>query len=246
MMLERKLRWIGLMIVHTAIAIMLSGCTLPQQTSAVVANNANAAGRVAISYTQDAALLRDLLASQLASQRTMKHGDIHREIIVSGYINASTNAPAPDILTRDIANPQVTTSLVREVRLGRISADQAQRWLADYAASYSLSDSRAHQDSMVDSFGDMIEFNDAADTLLSQFDAHMSEVNTMLGEVSQGNQAIIDFLSRQNTYDWRAIGSATAPVVTDALFAHVSDPVKRQAATDLLAAILKPLAPTTK
>jgi hypothetical protein len=175
--------------------LALSACSgLPSQAEPVVAAGASAGRAIAWSYARDLAWLRACLADQLSAQRTLALGRAHRALIEAGYLTpegANVEAFRADLALPAGQRP-AGHPLLDEVLSERMSREDAERFLRDYAvaASMSTAQSQSLRHAMLGSLSPLRAQAEQAGALLAAFDAHAAAVLALLAELGENHAAL--------------------------------------------------------
>jgi len=222
----------------SSLLLICTGCASPRWGSDIARHQQQAVAHIAACYSADLALLRAQLASAVAARRIILLGALHREMIARAYITTALEAD-PSALDADLSDPAVSSALVSEVRLGRMSASQARAWLADYALSLRLGDGGALRDSMLARLAPIIEADEAGASLIAAFDDHARNVASLLTEAG-ANAAALGALSDTEP-QWSAAAEVAAQEAWRRLVLdRITNPARRAAAEELLRLLLDP------
>lgn len=236
MFTARNLSHSLIVLLVTTLCVSLVGCQAPASMQRFAEVNQSVVTAVAEGYTGDHALLGVLLDSSLKTQRELQVAAIKRELVSAGYL---TPAPPPatvaadtDKLKRDIATPEVTNALVAEVRLGRMSFEQASTWLRDYAASGGFSDPDPPRRGLISQLDPIVRFDAASADLLAAHAARGEGIASALSELDRSAAAVVSYAKG------RPIAEVASSVATGVVGSLPQGP-RRDAALALLAVIAK-------
>ena len=216
--------------------LAVAGCATPESVRALTSAQRTAIEELALAWADDHALARAELGVVFDIQRVAARGRIHRELLDTGCLTPEGEAGAA-ALDASLEDPGTDIALVREVRLGRMSAAQAGAWLTDYAIALHLSEPGGGvsvRERLLDRLADMEHIDAAHDALIAALDARARRVVALAGEAAGASDALADALEARVA--WRSIGAdvdavdALGPAI-DALF---TDPRRRSAARELV------------
>lgn len=219
-------------------SVCLFGCISPSAAKPVAARNADAVDRLSRATRADSAAFRAAVVSNLAAQREALLGQHARALIVAGYV--TPEGPGVETFRASLPNSQLNDPLVREVREGRLSPDEAVAWLRDYCALLPVSRSRALRAEMFSGFAAVREFDAARDALLAAMDSRSADVAALFAEAGAGADALRGFASASYPVQDFARSSAV-DVWNDQVVDRLSNkPGSARAARDLLRTVVGP------
>lgn len=217
-------------------ASALASCAQPGAVLDVSANQRVTIARIAESYGQDLALLNDLLSRAMASRRVLLLGELHRELLTHGYITPGSD-PEMTRLDADLGDADADNALLREVRAGRMRAEEARAFLADYALVLRLGDGGVLRDRMLARLAPIAEHDRAAASLIDAMTAHADRVATLLEDADANASAIASFGALEPGID--AFGEQTIREVwARTVLRAIDDEPRRDAAERLLGRVL--------
>lgn len=186
---------IGFVALLALVAATLTsfGCaSAPQSVRPVLANARDAQSRLALSYAEDLKGYRRVVAANLAAQRIAIVGEVRREFISRDYVveKNGVDVADPAALARDVADPTITTAIVEDVRVGRLSVEQAGTFLRDYAALGSLSTAADARSKMLATLSRVARFDAAVKELDAAFDTHAEHVASLFSETGASLDAV--------------------------------------------------------
>ncbi len=224
--------------------VSVLGCApAPRALNPVLANQALVTQRLALAQSQDGAMLRGAAVALLDIRASILLGETHRDLLRRGYLTPLLE-PDPGALDRDLADPNSDSPLVREIRDGALTRDQAADWLNDYALSLRMSDGQAVQRALLSRRAQIRDFQAASAALLHALDARISGTQSLLADLNASNQALSHYA---------AFVPAVQPPAAEGLreslgaliAAHIDDPDRRALALELLDTMLVPTSPSS-
>jgi hypothetical protein len=212
------------------------GCMRPDAIAPTLDHQRVGVAALTESYGHDLQLLRELVEHILAQRRVLLAGELHREFVRSGYIVAGPAADV-DAFVRDCADAKAETTLVHAVRDGRMTKQQAQDFLLDYALAMRLSDSRGLRLHMLAELEPLQAHDAAASDTLHALQHHVETTASLLHELHASNSVLQTFAS--------AVPTVTAPARSDievllrrTVLTQIEDDERRErAAAALIAAM---------
>ena len=176
----------------------IPGCVTPQTAAPVAEYNAKAVNVLGESYRRDLSVLREVIDVQIKVARRLELGEADRELLLSGYITPDNRA-VPDKLAADLADPNIDSLLLREVRMGRLSQAEASAWLANYAALLAATNSAPLREAMLAQLLPIEQFDADAEALLGSFDAHALRVAALIEDAKGNADALREFSTTKYT-----------------------------------------------
>lgn len=217
------LAWIALVVVS------IPGCASARETRPVVEDSRQAVVQAAALYAADLAAMREMIEATSLAVEILTRGEVADEFILRDYIVAG-NAN-PDALDRDLSDPEANTALVLEVREGRMTADAARLFLADYAALSAVSTGAAYRHEMLSRLKPVKSIVVGREALLKAFDEGAGLRLSLLREAGEGLDVVI--LAGGAEPLGGLFSEAALPVWESSLFSLIEDETTRAAALNL-------------
>lgn len=206
-MTTRRFAWSA----AAALSAVIPSCVAPSAAGPTVSLQQDALIRAREAIASDYKLLATQAAANLDAHRRLLLGASHREMIEHGHITAALT-PDAAAFDADLADPDKSTALIRDVRLGRMSRERAHEFLHDYAlAMRMVREGEPLRDAMLSRF-EPLERSEAERSLIMASIANRgSEVESLLDDALRSNAAIGDFAARSSLHDDRRL-NASAPL----------------------------------
>jgi len=220
-------------IIVALAGLSLGACTPPGAITPTLEHQRRALDRLNAAHTADLALLAAQLDSAIEVRRTLLIGRIERRLIDRGYFTG--DAPDTRQLASDLADPAITNELLADIRRGRLTEPQAAEILHNLALASRMSgdDARAIRDTMLSRLGAVRQFDQAATDLRAAMQARARSVALLFADLGESSDALGRYAAFSPNH------AEPASLLWDrAVLAHIDDPAKRQAASDLLAQLL--------
>ena len=216
--------------------VCVGGCVESGAAREVAGAQQQTITALASAYAADLALLNDLLGRVLAAQRVILLGELHREMLSRGYLTVEFEADL-DRLRDDLGDASVANALVNEVRVGRMSAAQAEVFLVDYALSVRMSDGGRARDTMLARLAVVSDHDASSTALMGALSAHADDVGGLLEDADANARAIGEFAAFER--DAGAYSEQTIRAIWDrAVLSGVDDAAERAAAERLIDRVL--------
>jgi len=213
--------------------LSLGACTPPGAIAPTLEHQRRALDRLNTAYTADLALLAAQLDSAIEVRRTLLIGRIERRLIERGYF--TDDGPGTQQLASDLANPAITNELLADIRQGRLTEPQAAEILHNLARASGMTgdDGRAMRDSILSHLGAVRQFDQAATDLRAAMQARARSVALLFADLNESSDALGRYAAFSPNH------AEPASLLWDrAVLAHIDDPAKRQAASELLTQLL--------
>ncbi|MEO1130407.1 MAG: hypothetical protein AAFX05_11980 [Planctomycetota bacterium] len=217
-------------------ASVAAGCISPDAIAPTLAHQRTGVTALAASYHHDLRLLRELIENTLAQRRALLTGQLHRELIVRGYIVAGPAADV-DAFARDRADPAAESTLVRAVRDGRMTTEQAEAYLRDYVLAMRLSDGRDLRRQMLAELEPLKVHDAAAEDALKALQDHVDVTAALLNELQLTTSAL-EMFAASETGDVPPARSDIESLLRQTLLIQIEDDERREHAAAALAAAM--------
>lgn len=222
-----------LILVFASILVAISGCENAKTARPVSAANREAITTLASAYTADLAVLKTVVDATLRADDILARGAAHNEFFLKEYVVAGTFEPDVDTFDRDLADASKSSMLVEEVRLGRMSREEAVVFLRDYSAVCRTSRDLGFRDAMLDRFAPFERSAAAREALLGAIDEGAALRLRLVKEIAENNDVLIFAADATSNPLVPLFSEQSLPVWESALFASITDPAVRAAAMDL-------------
>jgi hypothetical protein len=189
--------------------LLLPACVAPSAAKPVIVHQREALIRVRAAYQHDLDLLQSQVAAAMAARETLLRGETHRELIAKGHI---IPALEPDFAAfdRDLADPDTRSALLTEVRLGRLTREQAHDFLSDYALTLKMKrEGRPVRESMIARLAPLEEATRSRALINESLRARRENVLRLLDDAAESNAALDDFATRASPEDDPAFAEPT-------------------------------------
>jgi hypothetical protein len=224
--------------------ICVVGCApAPRALNPVLANQALITQRLALAQSQDGAMLRAVTVALLDIRASILLGEAHRDLLRRGYLTPLLE-PDAGALDRDLADPNSDSPLVREIRDGALTRDQAADWLNDYALSLRMSDGQAVQRALLSRRAQIRDFQAASGALLQALDARLGGTQSLLADLHASNEALGHYAAFVPTFQ-TPVAEGLRESLSALIAAHIDDPGHRALALELLDTLLLPNSPVS-
>jgi hypothetical protein len=185
----------------TSSCLAMSACVAPSAARPVIAHQREALLRARAAYQHDLDLLQSQVAAAMSARETLLRGEAHRELIAKGHITPSLEADFA-AFDRDLANPEARTSLLTEVRLGRLTREQAHDFLSDYALTLKMKrEGRPVREAMIARLAALEEANRSRTLINESLRSRRESVLRLLDDAAESNAALDDFATRASPDD---------------------------------------------
>lgn len=229
---------IGLLLCAAAGGV-ISGCVPPGATTPVAQFQQEATLRLTERYAQDLAVLRSLLTAVLDIREETLRVEIEGAILAR-YVAPSGDADVGALNIRLQAPPTNDPDpIVSEVRSGRMSADDAARWLEDFALAWRLHHGVEVRARLIAQLKPMKSMQIARDELLRAIDAHAAGVARLAADANASSAALARAHDLQREFTEPGV-DALGRFWRETVLAEVRDPASR----DLIQTILTMVAPS--
>lgn len=198
-----------LSLLACALAAALPSCVAPSAAVPTLASQRDALARVREAMARDYDLLGTQAAANLDARRRLLLGSAHRELIERGHVTAALE-PDTGAFDADLSNPEVTTALIADVRLGRISRERAHDFLHDYALALRMvREGDPLREAML-ARTEPVERAEAERALVMDSIANRRDaVALLLDDALRSNAALSDFAARSSLQDDRRLNEAS-------------------------------------
>lgn len=191
----------GTLCVLAFASVHLQACVAPSAAKPVIASQREALDRARRAWTQDLDMLRSQVSATLSARETLLRGEAHRELIARGHITPALEADA-GAFDRDLADPDARSALLTEVRLGRLTRDQAHDFLSDYALALKMKrEGPTLRDSMLARLQPMEDAKNARAIIAESLRQRRDEAARLLDDAAASNAALADFADRASIED---------------------------------------------
>ncbi len=223
-------------ILLVPLLLSLTACVSPQAAAPTVAFQRDAINTLSLAYANDLALLRAQTNALLNIRRTSTLGSLHRELIEQGFITPTASADTQSF-DAALSDPESTATLVLEVRTGRMTAEQAPRFLTDYALLTIHSDALRLQREALATLHPMRQLTDATAALNASLAAHEQDIAHLFSELTDSNTALSAYTT-STPFDSRLTAPDARTLWQHLITNAISDPARQAAVLQLLDDIL--------
>lgn len=176
--------------------LALTACAPPAALRPTLAVQRDAIARVAEAIDADYALLADQARANLATYQRLLLGAAHRELIERGHLTPALE-PDTEAFDNDLANPEAQTTLLNEVRLGRLSRENAHAFLHDYALAMRMRrEGTPLRDAMLTRLRPLEDAEQRGALVTAAIHNRRDAVLNLLGEAAQVNHTLTDNADR--------------------------------------------------
>jgi len=218
-----------------ALPLVLAGCLSPSAAEPVAQSTLRHALAVQSAHAQDLLALRAATTTLLAIQRERLLTDLHIEF-VSRWTTAG-GEPDPESLDNALADPDDDASLIADIRLGRLSRDQAAALIADFCVADALSNAHNARRELLAQLGPIVHHDAASASLLAALDARAAQAASLHNELLADAGAITLYTQSEPALDDLS-RAAAIELWTLAVTNSLNDPAQRAAAQRLLNQLL--------
>lgn len=218
-----------------AFPLVLAGCLSPSAAEPVAQSTLRHALAIQSAHAQDLAALRAATSTLLAIQRERLLTDLHIEFIARW--TTADGEPDPESLDSALADHDDAGALVNDIRLGRLSRDQAAALIADFCVAEALSNSRAARRAILAQLGAVVRHDADAAALLTALDARAAQTASLHNELLADAGAITLYTTAEPALDDLS-RAAAIELWTLAVTNSLNDPAQRAAAQRLLNQLL--------
>lgn len=191
----------GTLCVLAISSALLQACVAPSATKPVIASQRDALDRARRAWTQDLDMLRSQVSATLTARETLLRGEAHRELIARGHITPALEADT-GAFDRDLADPDARSALLTEVRLGRITRDQAHDFLSDYALALQMKrEGPTLRDSMLARLLPLQDAKNSRALIAEALRMRREEAARLLDDATASNAALAGFADRASIED---------------------------------------------
>lgn len=191
----------GALCVLALTSIILHACVAPSATRPVIVSQREALDRARRAWTQDLDMLRAQVGATLTARETLLRGEAHRELIARGHITPALEADT-GAFDRDLADPDARSALLTEVRLGRLTREQAHGFLGDYALALRMKrEGPSLRDAMLERLQPMEDAKNSRAIIADALRQRREEATRLLNEAAASNAALADFADRASIED---------------------------------------------
>ena len=225
-------------LVLPAISAVGACAPAPHTLRPVLDAAALATQRLAVVQAQDASMLRSATLALIDTRRITLRGQVHRSLLQRGYLTPLLE-PDAAALDADLAEPNAGGPLVRDIRAGRMTRDQAVAWLSDYALALRMTDGDPVRATLLARLSLIHDFEADAAALIEALDARSAHTRALLTDLDASGEALAHYAAFAPSPSAPATESLRAALAT-LLGAAIRDPERRAAALELLDSILTP------
>lgn len=226
----------SLYVLSPVVLALGAGCVSPAASRDVNEAQRETIAALSASYAADLAAMRDLFRRALDARRTLLIGAAHREMLVRGYLTPELGPDAAR-LAADLADASVESTLIGEVRTGRMTLEDATRFLNDYSLAVRMSAGDAAGEPMLARLAPVAAHDRAAAALMGSLESHTRDVARLFEDAQANAGALAEFAS----FEPDAGGSArrvAREVWERGVLDEIEDASERAAAERLLERIL--------
>jgi len=210
-----------------ALPLVLTGCLAPSAAEPVAQSTLRHALAVQSAHTQDLLALRAATVTLLAIQRERLLTDLHVEFIARW----TTAGAEPDLESIDtaLADPDDNGALVADIRLGRLSRDDAAALIADFCVAEALSNARGARRELLAQLGTIVRHDIDAAAVLAGLDARAEKSASLHNELLADAGAITLYTRSEPALDDLS-RAAAIELWTAAVTNSLNDATQRDAA----------------
>ena len=218
-----------------ALPLALAGCLSPSAAEPVAQSTLRHALAVQSAHTHDLLALRAATVTLLAIQRERLLTDLHIEFVARW----TTAGAEPDLEALDtaLADPNDSAALVSDIRLGRLSRDDAAALIADFCVAEALSNARDARRELLAQLGPIVRHDADASALLTALDARAAQSASLHSELLADAGAITLYTQSEPALDDLS-RAAAIELWTLTVTNSLNDPAQRDAAQRLLHQLL--------
>lgn len=190
-------------------AMFITACVAPSAALPTLAHQRDALKAARAACAQDLELLEHQVRAALDARATLLLGQSHRELIARGYVTPALE-PDPAAFDDDLANPDAQSALLTEVRLARLTRQQAHDFLNDYALTLRMKrEGTALRNAMLSRLHSAEEASQSRAIITESLAARRSAVLRLLDEAGAANAALDEFARRASPEDDPRLADAT-------------------------------------
>lgn len=179
-------------VLAASAGLLLAGCVQPRALKPTLDQHRDVIQRLAGAHVRDIALLSAHVDAAIEQRRTLLMGNIHRELLRRGYISP-TGEPDTSAFDRDLSDASVNSTLTHDVRIGRLSAEDAHAWLGDYALAIRMSTDDDARNVLLARLSAIETLDHDAEALHTALQAHARDVATLWSELDADTSAMERF-----------------------------------------------------
>lgn len=218
-----------------ALPLVLAGCLAPSAAEPVAQSTLRHALAVQAAHAHDLLALRAATFTLLAIQRERLLTDLHIEFIAR-WTTAGAE-PHLESLDTALADPDDDAALVADIRLGRLSRDDAAALISDFCVADALSNARDARRELLALLGPIVRHDADSSTLLTALDARAAQAASLHNELLADAGAITLYTQSEPALD-DISRAAAIELWTLTVTNSLNDPTQRDAAQRILHQLL--------
>ncbi|MCA9292784.1 MAG: hypothetical protein KDA20_03100 [Phycisphaerales bacterium] len=228
----------ALALVAGAAGALIPACANPTTIAPITAQQAHALEVLSAHTEASRVLLERQVVASLEIQRIALTGRLHRELLTTGLLSPDLEA-VPIRLEELLADAEQSSTLIEEVRLGRMRIAEAQAWLIDYALTCKMSQAPEAKRALLAQLSPIEQFEAGASALQHAVVAHGEAIQILVNELRADAQAI-DLYAHQGELPTTWDRAKTRALIEQYVLARIDNPDRRDAAAELLDLLLTP------
>ncbi len=184
-------------------------------------------------------LLERHVDSAIEIRRIALTGRIHRELLRLGLMTPDSE-PVLGKLEELTGDAATSAALVEEIRTGRMTLEQAQAWLTDYALTCKMSEGTNAKRTLLAQLSPIETFETGAQSLRKAVTTHGESISVLIAELRADAQTI-DIYANQGALPTTWNRARTRELIEQHILMRIENIDRRNAAAELLDLLLTPL-----
>lgn len=182
-------------------APLIASCAPPGALKPTLTAQRDALARAAAALDADYRLLDGQAGANLDTRERLLLGAAHREMIERGHITPDLEADTA-AFDADLADPDAQTALLNEVRLARVTREEAHVFLHDYALAMRMRrEGRGLRDAMLSRLRPVADARRERDLIAGAIEARRRSVLSLLQDAAMGAEAVSFYAERASIQD---------------------------------------------